>query len=167
MGKIKLEVVTIDEQFEGTKQDAEVYVQNFLKESGDIVTTEYTDIVDKGDIVDRRFRTYGRKSEIFWTSIAILLISNPEGVVQFLQFVRDIPGLTMGFTVEGDVRIKIFPDVDFTLIDQSTNYNIQKIGEVNGDVVVRIPEEDWIQLYDDIYTDELDIDMPPEDQIGL
>lgn len=141
MTDIKLEAVTIDDEYEYTKEDAQELIEQFLEETGDHVTAEYTEVQDEdGEVLDRRIRTYSRHSEIWWTSIAILLISNPEGVIQFLKFVKDIPGLTMGFTVKGDIWIKMYTNIDFTLIDNSTNYNVQKIGEVDGDVIAKIPE---------------------------
>lgn len=168
MEEIRLEAVIDDEEFDGSKEEARELVKKFLRKTGDEITAEYSKQVDNdGNVIDKEIRGYTRQSETLWTSVAILLISNPEGVIQFLKWASDIPGLTIGFTVEGDIRIKIFSDINFTLIDNSTEYNIEKIGETKDYVVAKIPEEDWIQLYDDIYAERLEIDLPPEDEIGL
>ena len=167
MEEIQLEAITIDEEFEGSKEDAEELIRIFLEETDADIQSRHTTVIDEDGNRTQELNGYDRNTEIWWTSIAILLISNPEGVVQFLKWASDIPGLSMGFTVEGDIRIKIFSDIDFTLIDKSTDYNMEKIGETEDHVVVKIPQEDWRYLYDDIYTERLDVDMPPEDEIGL
>ncbi|WP_313694224.1 hypothetical protein [Halorarum halobium] len=167
MEEIRLEAVTIDGEYEGSKEEARDLVKQFLEETGDDVTTRYSKQVDEdGNVIDKEIRGYTRQSDIWWTSIAILVISNPEGVIQFLKFVKDIPGLTIGLTMEGNSRIKIFSDIDFTLIDNSTEYNVEKLGEVDDQVAVKMSEEDWRQLRDDIDTGEVDVELPPEDQIG-
>jgi hypothetical protein len=167
MEQIKLEAVTIDDEYDGTKEEARELVKQFLEETGDDIEGSYTRVKDEdGNVVDEELRGYTRQADIFWTSIAILVISNPDGVIQFLKFVKDIPGLTMGLTMEGSSRIKIFSDNDFTLIDNSTNYNIEKLGEVDDEVAVKMSEETWRQLRDNIDTGEVDVDLPPEDQIG-
>lgn len=166
MEDIQLEVVIIDEKF-GEKKDPHDLVQEFLSKTNDRITARCSKKVDEeGNVIEERMSTYQRKCDIFWTSIAILLISNPEGVVQFLKWASDYPGLTMGLTMEGDSRIKIFSESDFTLIDNSDNYNITRYGEADGSVVVEMSEEDWYALVDDIETDEMEVELPPEDRIG-
>lgn len=167
MEDIRLEAVTIDEEYDGTKEEAREQVKQFLEEAGDDIEPEYTKQVDEdGNVIDKELRGYTRQSDIWWTSIAILVISNPEGVIQFLKFVKDIPGLTIGLTMQGNSRIKLFSDNDLALIDNSTNYNIDKLGEVDDEVAVKMSEETWRQLRDDIDTGEVDVELPPEGEIG-
>jgi hypothetical protein len=166
MDEIRLEAVIDEDEFEGEKEDAEELIEQFLEETGDDIKPKYTTVHNEDGNVSEDLNGYDRKSEIWWTSIAILIISNPEGVLQFLKWASDIPGLTIGFTVEGDIRFKIFEKIDFTLIDNSTNYNVEKVGETEDHVLAKIPEEDWRHLYDDAEHGELDIEMPPEDEIG-
>jgi len=167
MEEIELEAVTIDDEYDGGEEEAKERVKEFLEKAGDDITAKKTTVRDQdGNVIDEEIRGYTRQSEIWWTSIAILVISNPDGVIQFLKFVKDIPGLTMGLTLEGSSRIKIFSDNNFTLIDNSTNYNIEKLGEVDDEVAVKMDEETWRQLRDDIDTGEVDVELPPEDEIG-
>ncbi|MFD1600412.1 hypothetical protein [Halobellus rarus] len=167
MEEIRLEAVTINKEYDGTKEEAREQVRQFLEEAGDGIKPEYTKQVDEeGDVINKEIRGYTRQSDIWWTSIAILVISNPNGVIQFIKWAKDIPGLTMGLTMQGNSRIKLFSDNDFTFIDSSTEYNIEKLGEVDDEVAVKMSEETWRQLRDDIDTGEVDVELPPEDQIG-
>lgn len=158
MENINLEVVIDEDKFEGRKGDAERLVEEFLAHTDESITAK-----------DGNISGYGRKSEIWWISIAILVISNPEGVLQFIKWASDIPGLKMGFTVEGNERFKLFSENAFLKIDNSTevNINVNEMGRHDGTVVAKIPEEDWIELVDAVHRGDLDIDMPPEDWIGL
>jgi hypothetical protein len=167
MAQIKLEVVTIEDEYNGSEKEAKELVKEFIEETGDDITPEYTHQLDEeGNVISKELRGYTRHSDIWWTSIAILIVSNPEGIIQFLKFVKDVPGLTMGLTMEGNSRVKIFSDNDFTLIDNSTEYNIEKLGEADDRVAVKMTEETWRQLRDDVDTGEVDVELPPEDQIG-
>ena len=166
MEEIHLEAVIDPDEFEGEKDDAEDLIEQFLKEADNKIEPKYTTVSDQDGNVSEEINGYDRKSDIWWVSIAVLLITNPEGVIQFLKWASKIPGLTMGFTVEGDIRFKIFEKIDFTLIDKSTNYNVEKVGETEDYVLAKIPQEDWRLLYDDIETGDLDVELPPEDEIG-
>lgn len=166
MDEIRLEAVIDEDEFKGDKEEAQALIEEFLEEAGNDIKPKRTTVIDEHGNKSEELNGYDRHSEIWWTSIAILLISNPEGVVQFLKWASNIPGLTIGLTVKGDNRFKIFSDNDFTLIDNSTNYNVEKVGETEDHVIAKIPLEDWRHLYDDIYTEELDVELPPEDEIG-
>lgn len=158
MEGINLEVIIDEDEFDGGRRDAERLVEEFLDQTDDTISAK-----------DGTLKGYVRKSEIWWVSIAILVISNPEGVIQFLKWASDIPGMSMGFTVEGNDRFKLFSDNDFFKIDNSTvySYNINEVGRQDGTVIAKIPEEDWIELVDAVDRGDLDVDMPPEDWIGL
>ncbi|WP_152418796.1 hypothetical protein [Haloferax volcanii] len=165
MSRIRLEAV-IGDEFEGGRQEARSLIKKFINENQDDIKAKKTTVVDRNGNKSEQINGYDRKSEIWWTSIAVLLISNPEGVIQFLKWASDIPGLTIGYTVQGDIRFKIFDEIDFTLIDNSTNYNVEKVGETEDYVLAKIPLEDWTHLYDDAKYGDLDIEIPPEDEIG-
>lgn len=156
MENINLEVIIDEEEFEGNKEDAGQLVNEFLAQSGGNISAKGGDLSG-----------YIRRSDIWWISIGILLISNPEGVVQFLKWASEIPGLTMGFTMEGNDRFKIFSDNDFFTIDNSTEINLNEVGRHDGTVVAKIPEEDWMELVDAVHRGDLDVEIPPEDWIGL
>jgi len=166
MKDIRLEAVIDPDKFEGDKEDAKDLILQFLEETDGDIQPKYTTTHGENGSISKELNGYDRKSEVWCTSIALLLISNPEGVIQFLRWASDVPGLTMGFTVEGNIRFKIFEKIDFTLIDSSTNYNIEMVGETEDHVLAKIPQEDWRHLYNDIHTEELDIELPPEDEIG-
>jgi len=170
MGDIQLEAVLIGDEIE--EEEAKELIMEFLSETGDEITAKQH---QTGDKTDAELTGYTRKSEIFWVSVAILVASDPQGVLRFLKWASDIPGLTMGITMDfGDnSRLKIFSENDFTLIDNSTEYNVEKFGTIEEHrdeddyILVKMSEEDWIQLRSDIDTDNLEVELPPEDKIGF
>jgi hypothetical protein len=101
-------------------------------------------------------------------------MSDPQGVLRFLEWASDIPELTVGYIDAGNRnRFKMLSDNDFTFIDNSTEYNLEMHGKIekykNGEdyVFFELSEEDWRKLYDEVEHGDLDIDLPEESEIGL
>jgi hypothetical protein len=171
MENLRTEVVLLDDS-QLDKKEAKGLIQDFLSQTGDDITAETREVVDNDGSTREELSNYTRKSDVFWISVAILAMSDPDSVLQFLKWASNIPGLTIGY-IDAEVKLKIFSEIDFTLIDNSTEISIEEHGKVEeykkGEdyVLVSMSEDDWIHLYDMAETGELDIDLPEEDKIGL
>ncbi len=168
MSNVKMEVVTF-ENFEGETEDGKELVQEFVQQSDQHIELKKSVKVDEdGNKIDEEIQGYTRHSDIVWDSVAILLMTNTQGVLEFLEWAAKYPGLTIGFSTSDGNRLKIFSDNALVKIEANLNINLNVIGKYEKNKsVVEVPEEEWRQIYDAVDHDEINIDMSEENEIGL
>ena len=128
MSRIKTEVVTL-EDFEGNEGDARELVQNFVRQSENEIELKRTLVLDEqGDVIREEIQGKTRHSEIPWDSIAVLVMSNPQTMLDFLKWAANYPGLTIGFSTVDGTWLKVFSDNALVKIEGSLNIDLTVIG---------------------------------------
>jgi len=166
MPEIEIEVVTLDD-FDGDEGDARELVLEFARRTEDAEPKRTRVLDEEGGVARDEVRGRTRRSQIPWDSIAVLLMSSPQTVLDLLAWAAEYPGLTIGYSTMDGARLKVFPDNSLVSIENVLNIEINRVGSYAEDKsVVVVSEEDWIEIQDARARGDLDVDVPEENDIG-
>ena len=167
MSNIEVEIITYDD-FNGDKEDAKNLVQEFIQQAQYNVEPKKAKIIDKNGDELEQIQGYARRSSIPWDSIAILMMSDPQGTIQLFKWLSNHPGLTFGYSTIDGTRLKVFSDSALVEINANLNIELNVVGKhTENKNVVEVPEKDWRKIYDAYDKGDIDSDMPDENEIGL